>query len=143
MLWLYWYYEIFSGFLGLFRDDIISENDPVIQEALKRLSDKEAFDRTFRLRRAIQLNLNHDVLPLSEQTKPGEVKIIWNYFMKFYNIIWFRMFLIFGNMLKQFVKKEMRPLLSIMFNQQALKTSLNPLRLNFHLNKYKIFIMIW
>jgi ubiquinol-cytochrome c reductase subunit 7 len=59
--------------LGLFRDDIISENDPVIQEALKRLSDKEAFDRTFRLRRAIQLNLNHDVLPPSEQTKPEQV----------------------------------------------------------------------
>lgn len=60
--------------LGLYRDDIISENDPVIQEALKRLSDKEMFDRTFRLRRAIQLNLNHDVLPKSEQTKPEEVK---------------------------------------------------------------------
>ena len=58
---------------GLFRDDIISENDPVIQEALKRLSDKEAFDRTFRLRRAIQLNLNHEVLPPSEQTKPEDV----------------------------------------------------------------------
>jgi len=61
-------------FKGLFRDDIISENDPVIQEALKKLSDKEAFDRTFRLRRAIQLNLNHDVLSPSEQTKPQEVK---------------------------------------------------------------------
>lgn len=60
---------------GLFRDDIISENDPVIQEALLRLSDKEAFDRTFRLRRAIQLNLNHDILPKSEQTKPEEVKL--------------------------------------------------------------------
>ena len=59
--------------LGLFRDDIISENDPVIEEALKRLSDKEAFDRTFRLRRAIQLNLNHDVLSSNEQTKPEEV----------------------------------------------------------------------
>ena len=59
--------------LGLFRDDIISENDPVIQEALKRLTDKEAFDRTFRLRRAIQLNLNHDTLPPSEQTKPEQV----------------------------------------------------------------------
>lgn len=58
---------------GLFRDDIISENDPVIQEALKRLSDKEAFDRTFRLRRAIQLNLNYEVLPPSEQTKPEDV----------------------------------------------------------------------
>ena len=59
--------------LGLFRDDIISENDPIIQEALKRISDKEMFDRTFRLRRAIQLNLNHDVLPKSEYTKPEEV----------------------------------------------------------------------
>lgn len=63
------------AFKGLFRDDIISENDPVIQEALLRLSDKDAFDRTFRLRRAIQLNLNHDVLPKSEQTKPEEVTI--------------------------------------------------------------------
>ena len=46
----------------------------MIQEALKRLSDKEAFDRTFRLRRAIQLNLNHDVLSASEQTKSEQVK---------------------------------------------------------------------
>ena len=68
---------------GLFRDDIISENDPVIQEALKRLSDKEAFDRTFRLRRAIQLNLNHDTLPTSEQTKPEEVKIFQVIIVKF------------------------------------------------------------
>ena len=45
----------------------------MIQEALKRLSDKEAFDRTFRLRRAIQLNLNHDVLSASEQTKSEQV----------------------------------------------------------------------
>lgn len=63
-----------DSLLGLFRDDIISENDPVIQEALKRLSDKEMFDRTFRLRRAIQLNLNHDILPKSEHTKPEDVK---------------------------------------------------------------------
>lgn len=65
---------LLTTLLGLFRDDIISENDPVIQEALKRLSDKEMFDRTFRLRRAIQLNLNHDVLPKSEHTKPEEVR---------------------------------------------------------------------
>ena len=63
-----------DSLLGLFRDDIISENDPVIQEALKRLSDKEMFDRTFRLRRAIQLNLNHDILPKSEHTKTEDVK---------------------------------------------------------------------
>lgn len=57
----------------------------MIQEALKRLSDKEAFDRTFRLRRAIQLNLNHDVLLASEQTKPEQVKrlTILNFFYIF------------------------------------------------------------
>ena len=73
-LFLLLYTLIHSLLVGLFRDDIISENDPVIEEALKRLSDKEAFDRTFRLRRAIQLNLNHDVLPPSEQTDPKEVQ---------------------------------------------------------------------
>lgn len=73
-MFLLLYTLIHSLLVGLFRDDIISENDPVIEEALKRLSDKEAFDRTFRLRRAIQLNLNHDVLPPSEQTDPKEVQ---------------------------------------------------------------------
>jgi len=60
-------------FAGLYRDDIVSEEYPVVKEALKRLSEKELFDRTFRLRRAIQLNLNHDVLPPSQHTKPDQV----------------------------------------------------------------------
>ena len=44
-------------------DDIISEEMPVVQEALKRITDKQQFDRTFRIRRAMQLQMQHDVLP--------------------------------------------------------------------------------
>ena len=113
---------------GLFRDDIISENDPVIQEALKRLSDKEAFDRTFRLRRAIQLNLNHDILSKSEQTKPEDViQNIYFILYKYLILILNRKFLIFGNMLKPFVRKGMKLQRSITFSQLELKTFSNHL----------------
>ena len=49
--------------VGLMRDDLIPEEHDVVYEALKRLTDKEMFDRTFRLRRAVQLNLTKDTLP--------------------------------------------------------------------------------
>lgn len=53
--------------VGLMRDDLIPADHSVIQEALGRLTDKESFDRTFRLRRAIQLYMAHEELPLHEQ----------------------------------------------------------------------------
>lgn len=59
--------------LGLMRDDILPSENPVVQEAIKRLPDKEAFDRTFRLRRAIQLYMNHEELPVSQQISQADV----------------------------------------------------------------------
>lgn len=51
---------------GLMRDDLIPEENEVVYEALKRLTDKEMFDRTFRLRRAVQLSITKEMLPPEE-----------------------------------------------------------------------------
>ncbi|CAL5873898.1 uncharacterized protein PFLUO_LOCUS8181 [Penicillium psychrofluorescens] len=57
--------------LGRF-DDLIPEETPVVQDALKRLPPKEAYDRVFRIRRAFQCSISHTLLPPAEQTKPDE-----------------------------------------------------------------------
>lgn len=57
------------------RDDLLPAENPVVQEALKRLSEKEAFDRTFRLRRAVQLHMTHQDLPLHEQIADKDVSV--------------------------------------------------------------------
>lgn len=71
-------------------DDIIMEENDVVQLALKRLSPKEAYDRVYRLRRALQVpaigtdrkrnpakvpqcSVSHQLLPKEEWTKPEEV----------------------------------------------------------------------
>lgn len=68
-------HERWQGFreYGLMRDDIISEEPEIIEAALKRLSDKEQFDRAFRLRRAIQLHVRGEKLPKEEQLQAHEV----------------------------------------------------------------------
>lgn len=43
-----------------------------MQAAIKRLDAKENYDRIFRLRRAAQLSLSHQLLPKSEWTKPEQ-----------------------------------------------------------------------
>ncbi|KAJ9297895.1 hypothetical protein DTO271G3_4116 [Paecilomyces variotii] len=58
--------------LGLKFDDLIPEESESVQTAIKRLPPKEAYDRVFRLRRAFQLSLSHQLLPAAEQTKPEE-----------------------------------------------------------------------
>ena len=59
------------------RDDIISEEPEIIEAALKRLSEKEQFDRAFRLRRAVQLHVRGEKLPKEEQI-PAHEDIIMN-----------------------------------------------------------------
>ncbi|GAD95584.1 cytochrome b-c1 complex subunit 7 [Paecilomyces variotii No. 5] len=68
-----WYTNA-SGYrrLGLRYDDLIPEENDTVQTAIKRLPAKEAYDRVFRLRRAFQLSLSHQLLPAAEQTKPEE-----------------------------------------------------------------------
>jgi len=55
------------------RDDLLPAENPVVQEALRRLNDKESFDRTFRLRRAVQLYMTHQELPVEEQISQSNV----------------------------------------------------------------------
>ncbi|KUJ12008.1 14 kDa subunit of cytochrome bd ubiquinol oxidase [Mollisia scopiformis] len=58
--------------LGLRADDLIPEESETVLLALKRLPPKEAYDRVFRLRRAFQASLAHQLLPKEQQTKPEE-----------------------------------------------------------------------
>ncbi|KAL5120529.1 Cytochrome b-c1 complex subunit 7 [Pleosporales sp. CAS-2024a] len=55
--------------LGLRADDLLPEENDVVQTALKRLQPQEAYDRVFRLRRAMQLSMSHQLLPKEEWTK--------------------------------------------------------------------------
>lgn len=60
------------------KDDIIDEEPEAVQKALARLTDKEMFDRNFRIRRAVQLNMLHEVLPKELQTtKEQDVRYLW------------------------------------------------------------------
>jgi ubiquinol-cytochrome c reductase subunit 7 len=53
---------------------------PAVQEALKRISDKEQFDRTFRIRRAMQLQMQHDELPREEWiTAKTDTAYLWKH----------------------------------------------------------------
>ena len=60
--------------VGLRRDDIISDEIDIVEEAIRRLPDKEAFDRTFRIRRAMQLQMLNSELPREEWTRIEEVR---------------------------------------------------------------------
>jgi len=60
--------------LGLRADDLIPEESDTVQLALKRLPPKEAYDRVFRLRRAFQCSLAHQLLPATEHTPPEDDK---------------------------------------------------------------------
>ncbi|XP_033339581.2 cytochrome b-c1 complex subunit 7 [Megalopta genalis] len=62
-----------SGFnqYGLMRDDCLHE-DADVEEALRRLPKRLVEERTFRLIRAAQLNLQQRVLPKEEWTKYEE-----------------------------------------------------------------------
>ncbi|KAI9883946.1 MAG: hypothetical protein M1823_004290 [Watsoniomyces obsoletus] len=68
-----WYCQA-AGYrqLGLKMDDLIPEESETIQKALKRLPPKEAYDRVFRIRRAFQCSLSHQLLPKDQWTKPEE-----------------------------------------------------------------------
>ncbi|KAK0256028.1 Cytochrome b-c1 complex subunit 7, mitochondrial [Friedmanniomyces endolithicus] len=68
-----WYFDN-SGYrkLGLRADDLIPEESESVQLALKRLPPKEAYDRVFRMRRAFQCSLAHQLLPQTEWTKADE-----------------------------------------------------------------------
>ncbi|KAH8596506.1 ubiquinol-cytochrome c reductase complex 14 kDa protein-like protein [Bisporella sp. PMI_857] len=58
--------------LGLRADDLIPEESETVLLALSRLDQKESYDRVFRLRRAFQYSLQHQLLPKDQRTKPEE-----------------------------------------------------------------------
>ncbi|KAK9478130.1 ubiquinol-cytochrome C reductase complex 14kD subunit-domain-containing protein [Lipomyces japonicus] len=58
--------------LGLRYDDLHAEENPIIKKAINRLEPKEYYDRVFRIRRAHQLSLQHQLLPKDQQLKPEE-----------------------------------------------------------------------
>ncbi|KAL8681524.1 MAG: hypothetical protein Q9224_000314 [Gallowayella concinna] len=68
-----WYADA-AGYrkLGLRADDLIPEESDTVMLALKRLPPKEAYDRVFRLRRAFQCSLSHQLLPKDQQTRPED-----------------------------------------------------------------------
>lgn len=45
------------------------EDHPLVQEAMSRLTEKEIFDRTFRMKRATELSFRHEELPLELQPR--------------------------------------------------------------------------
>ncbi|KAI9779795.1 MAG: Cytochrome b-c1 complex subunit 7 [Peltula sp. TS41687] len=58
--------------LGLRADDLLPEESETMQKALQRLPPKEAYDRVFRIRRAFQASLAHQLLPKEQWTKPED-----------------------------------------------------------------------
>ncbi|PVU85277.1 hypothetical protein BB560_007083 [Smittium megazygosporum] len=65
-----------SGYrrLGLRYDDLVMEESPEAQEALRRLPRDVMDQRIFRMKRAFQASLSASELPPSEHTKPEEDK---------------------------------------------------------------------
>lgn len=63
-----------SGYreLGLKFDDLISEENPIAQTALRRLPEDESYARIFRIIRAHQTELTHHLLPKNEWIQPQE-----------------------------------------------------------------------
>ncbi|KAE8236304.1 hypothetical protein A4X13_0g9193 [Tilletia indica] len=52
--------------VGLKYDDLIMEEDEGVQKAIGRLTERESYDRAFRLRMAIHLSVLHRELPKEE-----------------------------------------------------------------------------
>ncbi|VVT58945.1 uncharacterized protein SAPINGB_P006463 [Magnusiomyces paraingens] len=65
-----------SGYrqMGLRFDDLIAEESPIVQTALKRLDEKESYDRIYRILTASQLSLTAQILPKNEAVKAEDDK---------------------------------------------------------------------
>ncbi|KAJ7285639.1 ubiquinol-cytochrome-c reductase complex subunit 6 [Mycena rebaudengoi] len=57
---------------GLLYDDLLIEERPEVQQALSRLTPRQAYDRAFRIKRASQADVLHAPLPKAQWTKPEE-----------------------------------------------------------------------
>ncbi|ORZ24047.1 cytochrome b-c1 complex subunit 7 [Absidia repens] len=57
--------------IGLKYDDLIAEESPLVKEALRRLEiaePRQAYDRAYRIRVAMQCSLSHTLLPKDQWT---------------------------------------------------------------------------
>lgn len=54
-------------------DDLRMEENPDVVTAVSRLPAEEQYQRIFRLKRAMDLSLKHQLLPREQWTKPEEV----------------------------------------------------------------------
>ena|SRR6476660_2809772 len=59
--------------MGLKYDDLLSEENPIVEEAVKRLTPSEYYERLFRTRRALNLSVKKEELPSGMWTTSGEV----------------------------------------------------------------------
>lgn len=77
-----WYYNA-AGFnkLGLMRDDTIHETEDV-KEAIRRLPENLYNDRMFRIKRALDLTMRHQILPKEQWTKYEEDKFYLEPYLK-------------------------------------------------------------
>ncbi|KAI0928300.1 hypothetical protein AcW1_005584 [Taiwanofungus camphoratus] len=68
-----WYADA-AGYrkVGYKYDDLLVEERPDVQRALARLTPREHYDRQYRLKRASQCSVVHDVLPKDQWTKVEE-----------------------------------------------------------------------
>ncbi|XP_049984502.1 cytochrome b-c1 complex subunit 7-like [Alexandromys fortis] len=83
-----WYYNA-AGFnkLGLMRDDTLHETADV-KEAIRRLPEHLYNDRMFRIKRALDLSMQHQILPKEQWTKYEEDKFYLKPYLK--EVIWER-----------------------------------------------------
>ena len=72
----------FAGYrrMGLKFDDLIAEESDVVQTALRRLDEKESYDRVYRLLTASQLSLSAQILPKNESMTAADVRNCFMYF---------------------------------------------------------------
>jgi len=61
--------------LGLRAHDLITDQDPDVAEAIKKLPEEEYQLRLERLRRALDLSMKHRILPRNQWTTPEQVRI--------------------------------------------------------------------
>lgn len=68
-----WYANL-AGYrkYGLKYDDLIMEENQTMQKAISRLTEREQYDRSYRLRVASQLSILHKELPKEQWTKPDD-----------------------------------------------------------------------
>jgi ubiquinol-cytochrome c reductase subunit 7 len=55
-------------------DDLLEEENDVAQKALKRLNNRESYERIYRIRRAVQCSYQHKLLPKEQWTTTAQVR---------------------------------------------------------------------